>query len=79
MFRSAVQHDERKAADLKFNAGNFGRQIVRIKDEIENIRSSEKNSVAQFGPFMVALCADIDREHNRGRFKQKPVGPIGKS
>jgi hypothetical protein len=77
MFNSAISHDNKKLSDLRFNIQQNDRINERLKEEIENIRSSEKNSIAQFGPYMVGLCADIEKEFKRGRFKHKPLGPLG--
>ncbi|XP_074098713.1 structural maintenance of chromosomes 6 [Cotesia typhae] len=60
----------------KMDADKKASECSRIASQLQNFqKSGGTNNV--FGRNMERLKRRVDEEHNRGRFLQKPIGPIG--
>jgi hypothetical protein len=52
-------------------------QQQRLKDEIEKLERSKRDSLAAYGFNVGAATAAIERAHRAGRFRVRPIGPLG--
>nr|DBA25753.1 TPA: hypothetical protein GDO54_010103 [Pyxicephalus adspersus] len=65
--RSKLLNEER---DLKY-------RIERLKRQITEFQDSKTDRLKRFGPNMPSLLAAIDEACRLGRFRKKPIGPLG--
>ena len=63
--------------DLKFEIKNYEKVIFNLNEDIEKFRKSEKDRIHRFGPHMGNLVKEVKNNHQQGKFKYLPKGPIG--
>lgn len=49
----------------------------KVKRELSAFEQQKDNALSVFGPHIPRLLRRIEEEYNKGRFKEKPRGPIG--
>ncbi|KFP90045.1 Structural maintenance of chromosomes protein 6, partial [Apaloderma vittatum] len=55
-----------------------GKQALNAKQkQLRELKDSKTNTLKRFGPHMPAFLEAIETAYRQGRFKHKPVGPIG--
>lgn len=55
------------------------RQAVDAKQrQLRELRESKTNQLKRFGQHMPVFLEAIEEAYRQGRFKHKPVGPVGK-
>lgn len=59
-----------KIKDLKTRLGNF-------KGLLSRLQNGQKDNLRKYGDYAVKVREEIDKLHTQGRFKQKPIGPLG--
>nr|XP_050857730.1 structural maintenance of chromosomes protein 6 isoform X2 [Vespula vulgaris] len=52
-------------------------RIRKLKRELQVLKQQSDNALIVFGPNIPRLLKRIEEEYKRGRFKQKPRGPLG--
>lgn len=77
MYSSAIDHEEKTKNDLKFEIKNYEKVIFNLNEDIEKFRKSEKDRIHRFGPHMGNLVKEVKNNHQQGKFKYLPKGPIG--
>lgn len=68
---------ETEVKEIKSAFDDTGRKIQNFTLRIKNLEASTKDRVAVFGAHMPALLKRIDEAYRAGRFRQKPLGPLG--
>lgn len=79
--KAAKQEEHTKASDalksLNYRLNKMRSNLSDKDNLLKNLKGSTKDSLAKFGQPFVRLVKRIDEEHERGRFKCKPIGPLG--
>jgi len=44
---------------------------------LRRLKNGQANSLMRYGEYAVQIQEEIDKFHNQGRFKHKPIGPLG--
>ncbi|XP_061207167.1 structural maintenance of chromosomes protein 6 isoform X2 [Neopsephotus bourkii] len=55
-----------------------GRQALDAKQkQLRELKDSKTNTFRRFGAHIPAFLEEVERAYKQGRFKQKPIGPLG--
>ena len=60
---------------MRYRDNGVNEKINGVQKEIRELESGEKNKLASFGPHMLRILAEIER--NKRRFTKMPIGPLG--
>lgn len=47
--------------------------------QLRDLKDSKTNTLKRFGPYVPAFLEAIEVAHKQGRFRKKPLGPLGKN
>lgn len=47
--------------------------------QMRDLKGSKTDTLRRFGPHMPAFLEAIEVAHKQGRFRKKPLGPLGKN
>lgn len=47
--------------------------------QLRELKDSKTNTLKRFGPHIPAFLEAVETAYRQGRFKHKPVGPLGKN
>jgi len=47
--------------------------------QLRELKDSKTNTLKRFGPHIPAFLEVVETAYRQGRFKHKPVGPLGKN
>lgn len=47
--------------------------------QLRDLKGSKTNTFKRFGPHIPALLEAIEVAYKQGRFRKKPLGPLGKN
>ncbi|XP_018430907.1 PREDICTED: structural maintenance of chromosomes protein 6 [Nanorana parkeri] len=76
-FQQAIYRDKEERSKLLNEERDLKHQIERLKRQIKEFQDSRTDRLRRFGPNMPSLLAAIDDAYRQGRFKEKPIGPLG--
>ncbi len=76
-YKATVDQNTKKINDLNFAVTDNERAIKNLNSDIEKFRRAKSDQLVRFGEFMPNLVGEVHRQFNAGKFKQKPLGPIG--
>ncbi|XP_078397707.1 structural maintenance of chromosomes protein 6-like isoform X2 [Cetorhinus maximus] len=75
------QHAIKKSRDEQDKLGEEEKDVKQSaeskKERLEELKASRTNQLKRFGESMPALLDGIEEAHKQGRFRHKPVGPLG--
>ncbi|XP_069742475.1 structural maintenance of chromosomes protein 6-like isoform X2 [Narcine bancroftii] len=75
------QHAINKSKDELYKLGreeqDAKNSVEFRKKQLNNLKASRTNQLKRFGESMPALLEAIEEAHKQGRFRKKPVGPLG--
>lgn len=75
------QHAINKSKDEHYKLGreeqDAKNSVESRKKQLNNLRASRTNQLKRFGESIPALLEAIEEAHRQGRFKKKPIGPLG--
>lgn len=74
---SEIQIVKEKQVKSNEEQRKINARIAAIKNELERLNRSEKNKLGRYGPKYPELNQRIENLHQNGKFKYKPLGPIG--
>ncbi|XP_077988309.1 structural maintenance of chromosomes protein 6-like isoform X2 [Glandiceps talaboti] len=76
-YNKAVTHDKEQSYALRTREQDLKRNMDNTLRRLKNLQASRLNKVAVFGNWVPNLLRDIDKAYDQGKFRQKPIGPIG--
>ncbi|TIA89765.1 hypothetical protein E3P99_01907 [Wallemia hederae] len=72
--RNRIEEMQNRYADLKRQRSGYESNIQQAQQEINQIKASQNNRQAAFGPKMPDIIREIDRQ----QWNEKPIGPLGR-
>ena len=79
--KEAKQEAYTKASDsmkaLSYRMSKLRSDLTNKDNLLKNLKGSTKDSLAKFGQPFMRLVKAIEAENAKGRFKVKPIGPLG--
>ncbi|XP_069462028.1 structural maintenance of chromosomes protein 6 [Ambystoma mexicanum] len=76
-FQQAIYKFKEEHTRLKREESDVKATLEKQKRQLKELKDSKTDRLKRFGEYMPALLAAIDEEHRRGRFTEKPIGPLG--
>ncbi|CAN9510891.1 unnamed protein product [Ophioblennius macclurei] len=76
-FELASSRSKEELGKMRKEQEVLSRSIDASRRNLHILESSRSNRLRRFGEHMPALLAAVEEAHKRGRFKQKPRGPLG--
>ncbi|XP_018430887.1 PREDICTED: structural maintenance of chromosomes protein 6-like [Nanorana parkeri] len=76
-FQDAIYRDKEERSKLLNEERDLKHEMERLKMQIKEFQDSKTDGLKRFGPNMPSLLAAIDDAYRQGRFKEKPIGPLG--
>lgn len=75
--RKVIASERQRRSDLQLEEQNLRRRIADAGSKLQKLESSRTSDLCRFSPWMPTLVKRIDEAHRKGRFHQKPRGPVG--
>jgi len=76
-FHNAAVDSEQKVKTLRGEEQDLKRKLEAMKKRLLEYESSGGSDLGKFSSFMPELVQQIDEAHRRGKFSEKPRGPLG--
>ncbi|XP_074541854.1 structural maintenance of chromosomes protein 6 [Halichoeres trimaculatus] len=76
-YQNACSHAKEEQGRVRRDHEGLQRSLDANKRNLQTLQSSRSNRLRRFGEHMPALLSAIDDAYKRGKFKQKPRGPLG--
>ncbi|XP_067837706.1 structural maintenance of chromosomes protein 6-like [Heptranchias perlo] len=76
-FQHAISKSEEEQEKLGREEQDVKNSAESRKEQLEILKASRTDQLKRFGATMPALLEAIEEAHKQGRFRKKPVGPIG--
>nr|XP_034965920.1 structural maintenance of chromosomes protein 6 [Zootoca vivipara]XP_034965921.1 structural maintenance of chromosomes protein 6 [Zootoca vivipara]XP_034965922.1 structural maintenance of chromosomes protein 6 [Zootoca vivipara]XP_034965923.1 structural maintenance of chromosomes protein 6 [Zootoca vivipara]XP_034965924.1 structural maintenance of chromosomes protein 6 [Zootoca vivipara]XP_034965925.1 structural maintenance of chromosomes protein 6 [Zootoca vivipara] len=76
-FQEAIKTYKEEAARLKKEELELKQILDSQQRQLKELKESKTNQLKRFGHYMPDLCEAVERAHQQGQFKYKPLGPIG--
>ncbi|CAI9596748.1 unnamed protein product [Staurois parvus] len=76
-FQHAIYRDKEEQSNLLNKERDLKYGIDRLKRQIKEFQDSKTDRLKRFGQNMPSLLAAIDEAYRQGRFRKKPIGPLG--
>ncbi|XP_068136370.1 structural maintenance of chromosomes protein 6 [Hyperolius riggenbachi] len=76
-FQQAIYRDKEERTKLINEDRQRRYEMDKVKRQIQALHDSKTNRLKRFGQNMPSLLAAIDEAYNQGRFRRKPIGPLG--
>lgn len=52
-------------------------KLSQYHADLRRLKNSQENELRKYGDFVIKVIEEIDKLHGQGRFKRKPLGPLG--
>ena len=76
-YKAEIGRAKEESFRIKAEESELGAQIRQLNKELQDLVSSRTDRVKRFGNYMPQLLQRIEEDYKRGKFHQKPRGPIG--
>ncbi|KAM8954181.1 structural maintenance of chromosomes protein 6 [Pelodytes ibericus] len=76
-FQQAIYKCKEERNKLCNEERELKRLVERHKNQLKELQDSKTDRLKRFGQHMPSLLAAIDKAYREGRFRKKPVGPLG--
>jgi len=74
--RNVIASEQQRRNELESEEQNLRRQLSDIGNKLQRLEASRTSELRRFGAWMPELVKRIDEAHRRGKFHQKPRGPV---
>ena len=75
--RNVITSEQQRKNDLDMEEQNLRYRLSDAGSKLQKLEASRSSELRRFGTWMPTLIQHIDEAHRRGKFHQKPRGPIG--
>ncbi|NWW60448.1 SMC6 protein, partial [Ifrita kowaldi] len=76
-FQQAVSKCREEHSRLRRENSDVQQALDAQQKQLRDLKDSKTNTLKRFGPHMPAFLEAIEMAHKQGRFRKKPVGPLG--
>ncbi|NWX20061.1 SMC6 protein, partial [Aegotheles bennettii] len=76
-FQQAIYKCKEEHTRLKREECDMERALDAKQKQLRELKDSKTNTLKRFGPHMPAFLEAVETAYRQGRFKHKPVGPLG--
>ncbi|NXD68852.1 SMC6 protein, partial [Eolophus roseicapillus] len=76
-FQQAIYKCKEEQARLTKESCDVRQALDAKQRQLRELKDSKTNTFRRFGPYIPAFLEEIERTYKQGRFKQKPIGPLG--
>ncbi|KAM5164061.1 structural maintenance of chromosomes protein 6 [Mantella aurantiaca] len=76
-FQHAIDRNKEERSKLYTEERDLKFRMDRLKRQIKEFQDSKTDRLKRFGQNMPSLLAAIDEAYRQGRFRKKPIGPLG--
>ncbi|NXF93268.1 SMC6 protein, partial [Eubucco bourcierii] len=76
-FQQAIYKCKEEHTRLKREDSAVKQALDAKQKQLREMKESKTNTLKRFGPHVPAFIEEIETAYRQGRFKQKPVGPLG--
>ncbi|KAK3085167.1 hypothetical protein FSP39_025362 [Pinctada imbricata] len=76
-FRGAVTKLKNDEYKLNAELQSLRSREEKTKKQLNAIQAARNNKIKRFGAHIPTLLQHIEEQHRKGRFTQKPIGPLG--
>ncbi|XP_040204493.1 structural maintenance of chromosomes protein 6 [Rana temporaria] len=76
-FQHAIYRDKEEQTNLLNQERDLKYRMDRLRRQIREFQDSRTDRLKRFGQNMPSLLAAIDEAFRQGRFRKKPIGPLG--
>ncbi|XP_057287768.1 structural maintenance of chromosomes protein 6 isoform X2 [Pezoporus wallicus] len=76
-FQQAVYKCKEEQARLTKESCDWRQALDAKQKQLRELKDSKTNTFRRFGPHIPAFLEEVERAYKQGRFKQKPIGPLG--
>ena len=64
---------------VRRDLSDSSRRVEALQRQLRELQGSQTNKLKIFGSWVPELIQSVEQAAQRGKFHQKPVGPIGKN
>ncbi|XP_064002481.1 structural maintenance of chromosomes protein 6 [Pogoniulus pusillus] len=76
-FQQAIYKCKEEHARLKREDSDVKQSLDAKQKQLRDIKESKTNTLKRFGPHIPAFLQAVETAYRQGRFKHKPIGPLG--
>ncbi|XP_071404409.1 structural maintenance of chromosomes protein 6 [Pithys albifrons albifrons] len=76
-FQQAIYRCREEHARLRRENGDVQQALDAKQKQLRELKDSKTDTLKRFGPHIPGFVEAVDIAYKQGRFKQKPLGPIG--
>uniref|UniRef100_A0A8C4XKP9 Structural maintenance of chromosomes protein 6 n=1 Tax=Falco tinnunculus TaxID=100819 RepID=A0A8C4XKP9_FALTI len=76
-FQQAIYKCKEECARVKREGCDVKQALDAKQKQLRELNDSKTNTLKRYGPHMPAFLEAVEAAYRQGRFKHKPVGPIG--
>ncbi|NXD55698.1 SMC6 protein, partial [Corvus moneduloides] len=76
-FQQAISKCREEHSRLKRENSDVQQALDAKQKQLRDLKDSKTNTLKRFGPHIPAFLEAIEMAHKQGRFKKKPLGPLG--
>ncbi|NWU24222.1 SMC6 protein, partial [Dyaphorophyia castanea] len=76
-FQQAISKCREEHSRLRRENSDMQQELDAKQKQLRDLKDSKTNTLKRFGPHMPAFLEAIEMAHKQGRFKKKPLGPLG--
>ncbi|XP_030346919.1 structural maintenance of chromosomes protein 6 isoform X3 [Strigops habroptila] len=76
-FQQAIYKCKEEHARLMKGGCDLKQALDAKQKQLRELKDSKTNTFRRFGPHIPAFLEEVERAYKQGRFKHKPIGPLG--
>ncbi|NXO63989.1 SMC6 protein, partial [Phainopepla nitens] len=76
-FQQAISRGREEHSRLRRESSEVHQALDAQQKQLRDLKGSKTNTLKRFGPHVPAFLEAIEVAHQEGRFRRKPLGPLG--